>query len=118
MTFYNHTYLNFLTPHLSGASWTGQAGQETAGFWEWQTKEQGKNTKIVESGSYTMVGSVCALSNRVVEEMAEFTFHTDLFNCSTCLHDLKIKTANVMHNRKRLLHIMLFFLSVTLHIII
>lgn len=40
--------------------------------------------------THTTRGSVCALSNKVLDVIAEFTFHTDLFNCWTCLLDLQI----------------------------
>lgn len=36
----------------------------------------------------TDVGTQCALSSDVDDEIAEFIFHTDLFNCWTCLHVL------------------------------
>jgi len=36
----------------------------------------------------TVVGTECALSSKVVDEIAEFILHTDLFNCWTCLHVL------------------------------
>lgn len=31
--------------------------------------------------TYTVVGTECALSSKVVDEIAEFILHTDLFNC-------------------------------------
>lgn len=49
---------------------------------------------------YTISCNACALSNSALDEMAEFTSHTDLFNFCTCLHDLKLKSKNAKHDKQ------------------
>lgn len=47
---------------------------------------------------YTVKGSMCALSNNMLDDMAELTFHTDLLSCWACLLDLKIQKISTMNN--------------------
>lgn len=49
----------------------------------------------------TIPSNVCVLSSKELDEMAEFTFHTDLFNCWTCLDDLQSSISGFMHNRRQ-----------------
>lgn len=88
MIFSNHSYLNY-SPHPSPLKHVDKPGGRGHSMMGIVNKRKNRDY-IWKFRAYTMVGSVCALSNRVVDEM-EFTFHTDLFNWSTCLHDLKQK---------------------------
>lgn len=54
------------------------------------TQNSSLNAKS-KAGIYTVTGSVCALSSKVLDEMAEFMFHADLFKCGTCFDDLHNK---------------------------
>lgn len=62
--------------------------------WKWekiQLVKKKKNPiarKKLDAPSYTVDVTEFSLSSSVVDAMAEFTFHTDLFNCGTCLFDL------------------------------
>lgn len=38
-------------------------------------------SNLVKNQTHTVMGNICALSSEVVDEAAEFIFHTDLFSC-------------------------------------